>query len=70
MKIALDIECGETTCASKPGKFCRFFADHIDDSKPQCRLFGDLLTDDKGDNTGCILRTKKCLEAGAAIVCN
>ena len=62
LKIKLD--CGQTTCASEPGKFCRFLTARADGSCPQCNLFGGWrLTDANGDLTGWILRCQACLEA-------
>ena len=33
-KIELEIECGEETCASEPGKFCRWFGSKSFGRKP------------------------------------
>jgi|WetSurMetagenome_2_1015567.scaffolds.fasta_scaffold01544_18 hypothetical protein len=54
--ITFDIECGETTCASKPGEFCRFFANDLRGGG-RCYLFGGLFDED-----GWIQRHPDCLE--------
>lgn len=46
--ISIEIECGETTCASKPGEFCKFFGTMRFGTIPLCRLFpseGDSMTE-------------------------
>lgn len=63
--LALAIECGETTCATEPGKFCRFFGAIRFGQEPVCMLFPS----DEGaytpldDSTGWSLRCKACREA-------
>lgn len=38
-KLTLTIDSGATTCASEPGKFCRFFGLKKFGSTPVCLLF-------------------------------
>lgn len=37
--LKIQISCGEKTCASEPGKFCRFFGSINFGSTPVCVLF-------------------------------
>jgi hypothetical protein len=37
--LHLNIECGAKTCASEPGKFCRFLGAESFGTKPVCMLF-------------------------------
>jgi hypothetical protein len=53
----LQIECGEKTCASKPGKFCHLFNGSLG-GRDTCFLFGGLY-----DDSGWIQRDPKCIEA-------
>jgi hypothetical protein len=39
--VKLDIQCSLTTCAEKPGKFCRFFGAVSFGQRPVCLLFPD-----------------------------
>jgi len=39
--IKFEIECGEKTCASEPGKFCRFFQVSRFGTIPSCKLFSE-----------------------------
>ena len=55
-KICFEIECGEKTCASEPGKFCRFFNPSLN-GKDSCYLFGRVFESD-----GWIQRHPDCLE--------
>jgi len=41
----IEIECGETTCASKPGKFCEYLGSEAFGRIPVCLFFRD--------DTGC-----------------
>jgi hypothetical protein len=59
MKSKLIIEHGETTCASKPGKFCRFLGETHFRTVPVCMLFNRKLQE---DDYGWIKRCDKCLE--------
>lgn len=64
-KLTLTVNCGKTTCASKPGRFCRFFGSRKFGQVPICTLFPDEL----GTNTflqeqdGWVQRCPACLEA-------
>ena len=37
--LRIQIECGETTCASEPGRFCRFLGSRRMGTVPVCMLF-------------------------------
>lgn len=72
MKVTLhiDIECGEKTCASSPGKFCQFVRTRRFGQVTYCRLFSDdrfsapvPLETSEPDGRGWLLRHPKCLEA-------
>ena len=39
--LQISIDCGETTCASEPGKFCAFVGSRRFGSIPVCMLFPD-----------------------------
>ena len=58
MKVTLtfEIECGETTCASEPGEFCRFLTIAGYSGKCICYLFGAV-----GEKDGWIQRHEDCL---------
>lgn len=51
------IDCGENTCATKPGKFCKYFVH--DPVEYECYLFKCALK----ERDGWIMRTKMCLAA-------
>ena len=62
--LSIAIECGKTTCASEPGKFCKFFGTMRFGTIPLCRLFpseGDSCTELK-DVGGWIQRCDDCLQ--------
>lgn len=40
-KLVLDITCGATTCASEPGKFCRFLRTQRLGTESVCQLFSE-----------------------------
>lgn len=67
-KLAIDIECGETTCASKPGTFCRFRGSKKFGQLPCCMLFPDPTTmaayTELEEIDGWIQRCANCLEMG------
>lgn len=46
--LELKINCGEKTCASKPGEFCRFFMGLHSFGTPSCFLFGKLWDEENG----------------------
>ena len=54
--IFVEIECGEKTCASEPGRFCQFFISSMN-GKDSCFLFGRVFDED-----GWIMRHKDCLK--------
>jgi hypothetical protein len=55
-KLIFDIECGEKTCASEPGKFCQFLILGMGQRKEACVLFGPV-----DEKDGWIQRHKDCL---------
>ena len=58
MKITITTECGEKTCAAKPGKFCRFVRTNYFGTKPICNLYGVYLWDEDG----WLIRCEECLK--------
>ena len=63
-QITIDINCGKTTCASKPGEFCQFFGTMRFGTVPLCRLFpsiGDTFTE-LHEKDGWVQRCDSCLE--------
>ena len=64
--LELTIDCGDTTCASEPGKFCRFFGTRRMGTEFVCRLFPT--TEDSftplEDKDGWVQRCEACLEVG------
>lgn len=66
--LKITINCGETTCASEPGKFCRYMGTKYFGTQFICMLFPDgyeftFLFDDKN---GWLQRCKACLDAEKA----
>jgi hypothetical protein len=64
--LKIDIECGEKTCASEPGKFCEFFGSMKFGQVPVCRLFPSI--DDNPytileDKDGWTQRCTRCLDS-------
>ena len=41
MKVSIEYECGEKTCAVEPGKFCRFLGTRSFGTKSVCLLYRD-----------------------------
>jgi len=61
----ITIECGETTCASEPGKFCKFLGTKSYGTKSVCMFFRDegddeIILYDSPD--GWVRRCPQCLE--------
>lgn len=56
-QIIFDIECGETTCASEPGEFCRFLQYNPFGDDGSCYFFGKVF-----DKDGWIQRHPECLK--------
>ena len=56
--IPVQIECGEKTCASSPGVFCKYFGYKGLGTKPHCLFFNTHLYEEQG----WIQRAKPCLE--------
>lgn len=63
VRVSIELECGERTCASKPGEFCRFLVAKADGSWPRCVLFGQYVFDGDGSIQGWLLRCSECLAA-------
>lgn len=57
MKFKITIECGKKTCATRPGKFCRFVQTTSFGMKPFCFLYNVPLD----DANGWLMRCRKCL---------
>jgi hypothetical protein len=60
--ITMSINCGEKTCASEPGEFCKYAISRVDGFNPTCRLFEKPLKDE-GEPTGWLKRCKECMES-------
>jgi hypothetical protein len=63
--ILFEIECGEKTCASEPGKFCEFTRVPAN-GDAYCALFsspGKFNVIRLRDSEGWLMRHEKCLEA-------
>ena len=59
MKIKFETECGETVCASSPGRFCKFAGSKRFGTKPWCIWYDRQLFENKA---GWLQRTKQCIE--------
>lgn len=55
------IECGKTTCASKPGKFCQYFKNNLKGGGT-CYFFGQVW-----DKDGWIQRHEECIKHSTVI---
>ena len=55
------IECGENTCATDPGKFCKYMHLLLTGDKARCLLFGDLLETSEPGGRGWMLRCNQCM---------
>jgi len=65
MKIQIEFECGEKTCAYAPGKFCRFLKTSHFGTRYQCSLFVDedrLPVAILEGEDGWLQRCEECLE--------
>lgn len=56
VRIEINIECGENTCASEPGKFCEYAGSMKFGSIPVCMLFNG--QDRSGGTSQTILEEK------------
>lgn len=67
--LKIEIECGEKTCASEPGKFCPYLGTVRMGTKYVCMLFPNeegshtLLMGEGGDEAGWLQRCPACLKA-------
>ena len=59
--LSFDIDCGETTCASKPGCFCKYLYTKHFGQVPFCNLFQQQLGNSRDDGLGWVLRCPDCL---------
>ena len=59
LKYTIEIECGEKTCASEPGRFCGWFGVGKFGWGSWCMLFDEKLFD---STHGWVERCEKCLE--------
>ncbi len=73
MICSIKIECGEFTCASEPGRFCRFVRVSHFGKVYQCAAFadknGDMIRLKEGDGVsvlkggvGWLMRCQECIE--------
>jgi len=63
-RLTFEIECGERTCASKPGKFCRFLRTKKLGQIPVCDIFRERNGEEKrllDSEEGWVLRCEECL---------
>jgi hypothetical protein len=62
--LNIEIECGGNTCASEPGKFCRFLGTTHFGTRPVCRLFPTPEDSHASlkEKDGWVQRCKACLE--------
>lgn len=58
-RLNIIFEAGETTCASKPGKFCEWLRTDMY-GRLSCQIFGPLKTS-KPDGRGWVLRHDNCI---------
>ena len=63
--LNIEINCGDKTCASSPGNFCRFYGTMRMGTTPICLLFS---TDDSNvvplkEDGGWLMRCEQCLNA-------
>ena len=67
--LMLEIDCGDRTCSSEPGKFCRHVLTKRFGTVWVCGLFRTeegseiLLKDENGGEEGSLMRCGPCLEA-------
>lgn len=60
--LTIEIDCGATTCASKPGKFCPWVETSNFGQRWHCGLFRrQELRDENGGQTGWLRRLPECL---------
>lgn len=66
-ELDFEIECGEQTCASEPGKFCIYCRPHAQ-GDATCYFFGKVFEAPKGSKwEGWLLRHPKCWELSKRI---
>jgi len=61
MRLNIVFDGGESTCASKPGKFCRWCRTDMY-GRVSCQIFGSLATSEP-DGRGWVLRHEDCLSS-------
>ena len=70
MNLTIEIECGENTCASKPGQFCKYMGSVKFGQVPVCCLFPSeketswTLLEEKD---GWVQRCKPCIDSIVAL---
>ena len=67
-RFKIPVECGATTCAREPGKFCRFVGTQSFGTRPVCLLFQT----ERGnvplhDENGWLQRCAECLALEAEL---
>jgi hypothetical protein len=60
--LHLEVLCGEKTCASEPGHFCRFLMTTHFGTRWSCHLFEKPVVAEP-DETGWLMRLPECLRA-------
>lgn len=64
-QLNIQINCGNTTCASKPGEFCeQLYASNFG-TKPVCHLFNDTPL---YEHNGWLQRCEECLNKVTTVV--
>ncbi len=61
MRVLIAIDCGEKTCASEPGKFCRFVRAGSFGTEWHCAAYEKRLDTTDGKETGWLARLPECL---------
>lgn len=64
-QLNIQINCGNTTCASKPGEFCKYMGSRHFGSVPICTLFPseDAIYTELQDKGGWVQRCQDCLDS-------
>lgn len=62
MESTIKFEHGETACAIKPGKFCRFAGVTHFGTRSVCMLFNNETLRDDSEPVGWVKRCKQCLD--------
>ncbi len=61
--VTICLKFGDTTCATKPGEFCRFFGAKRFGQQPWCLLYDSkVYSVEYGDKEGWAKRCHECME--------